>query len=167
MGLGLVELVPTPAHEQGKDTLGLREVQQERCVRNVASKGGPQREPSTLPQILNHDELVRLFTVTTNFKHRAVNQISDVSALAGLTALERLDLEHNQISSVSPLSGMTALEKLRLNDNRISSVSALAGMTVLDWAVLSDNQSCVTVARVHAVRLRPVRRRNARRGRRQ
>ena len=28
--------------------------------------------PTTLPQILNHDELVRLFTVTTNRKHRAV-----------------------------------------------------------------------------------------------
>ena len=28
--------------------------------------------PSTLPQILNHDELVRLFTVTTDLRHRAV-----------------------------------------------------------------------------------------------
>ena len=28
--------------------------------------------PSTLPQILDHDELVRLFTVTTDLRHRAV-----------------------------------------------------------------------------------------------
>ena len=30
------------------------------------------KEPSTLPQILSQDELVRLFTVTTNLKHRAL-----------------------------------------------------------------------------------------------
>ncbi len=30
------------------------------------------KEPSTLPQILSHDELIRLFTVTTNPKHRAL-----------------------------------------------------------------------------------------------
>ena len=30
------------------------------------------KTPSTLPEILNHDELLRLFTVTTNPKHRAV-----------------------------------------------------------------------------------------------
>ena len=30
------------------------------------------KTPSTLPEILNHDELVRLFTVTTNPKHRSV-----------------------------------------------------------------------------------------------
>ena len=30
------------------------------------------KTPSTLPQILNHDELVRLFTVTTNPKHRSL-----------------------------------------------------------------------------------------------
>ena len=30
------------------------------------------KTPSTLPEILNHEELVRLFTVTTNPKHRSV-----------------------------------------------------------------------------------------------
>ena len=41
--------------------------------------------PSTLPQILNHDELVRLFTVTTNLKHRAVLM---TAYAAGLRASE-------------------------------------------------------------------------------
>ena len=30
------------------------------------------KEPSKLPEILSHEELVRLFTVTTNRKHRAL-----------------------------------------------------------------------------------------------
>jgi len=30
------------------------------------------KEPSKLPQILSHEELVRLFTVTNNRKHRAL-----------------------------------------------------------------------------------------------
>ena len=30
------------------------------------------KTPSTLPEILNHDELLRLFTVTTNPKHRTL-----------------------------------------------------------------------------------------------
>ena len=41
--------------------------------------------PSTLPQVLNHDELVRLFTVTTNIKHRAVLM---TAYAAGLRASE-------------------------------------------------------------------------------
>ena len=41
--------------------------------------------PTTLPQILNHDELVRLFTVTTNRKHRAVLM---TAYAAGLRASE-------------------------------------------------------------------------------
>ena len=41
--------------------------------------------PSTLPQVLNHDELVRLFTVTTNLKHRAVLM---TAYAAGLRASE-------------------------------------------------------------------------------
>ena len=41
--------------------------------------------PTVLPQILNHDELVRLFTVTTNLKHRTVLM---TAYAAGLRASE-------------------------------------------------------------------------------
>ena len=43
------------------------------------------KTPSTLPQILNHDELVRLFVVTTNLKHRALLM---TAYAAGLRASE-------------------------------------------------------------------------------
>ena len=53
--------------------------------------------PSTLPQILNHQELVRLFTVTTNRKHRAVLM---TAYAAGLRASELGRLKVADIDSV-------------------------------------------------------------------
>ena len=50
--------------------------------------------PSTLPQILNHDELIRLFTVTTNLKHRAVLM---TAYAAGLRASELCRLQLTDI----------------------------------------------------------------------
>ena len=52
--------------------------------------------PSTLPQILNHDELVRLFTVTTDLKHRAVLM---TAYAAGLRASELGRLQVSDIDS--------------------------------------------------------------------
>ena len=53
--------------------------------------------PSTLPQILNHEELVRLFTVTTNLRHRAVLM---TAYAAGLRASELGRLQVSDIDSV-------------------------------------------------------------------
>ena len=52
--------------------------------------------PSTLPQILNHDELVRLFTVTTDLRHRAVLM---TAYAAGLRASELGRLQLTDIDS--------------------------------------------------------------------
>ena len=52
--------------------------------------------PSTLPQSLNHDELVRLFTVTTHLKHRAVLM---TAYAAGLRASELGRLQVTDIDS--------------------------------------------------------------------
>ena len=54
------------------------------------------KTPSTLPQILNHDELVRLFTVTTNPKHRALLM---TAYAAGLRASELGRLQLTDIDS--------------------------------------------------------------------
>ena len=54
------------------------------------------KEPSTLPQILNHDELVRLFTVTTDLRHRAVLM---TAYAAGLRASELGRLQVTDIDS--------------------------------------------------------------------
>ena len=52
--------------------------------------------PSTLPQILNHDELVRLFTVTIDFRYRAVLA---TAYAAGLRASELGRLQLTDIDS--------------------------------------------------------------------
>ena len=54
------------------------------------------KTPSTLPEILNHDELVRLFTVTTNPKHRALLM---TAYAAGLRASELGRLQLTDIDS--------------------------------------------------------------------
>ena len=54
------------------------------------------KTPSTLPEILNHDELVRLFTVTTNPKHRSVLM---TAYAAGLRASELGRLRLSDIDS--------------------------------------------------------------------
>ena len=54
------------------------------------------RTPSKLPEILNHDELVRLFDVTTNIRHRAVLM---TAYAAGLRASELVRLQIADIDS--------------------------------------------------------------------
>ena len=54
------------------------------------------KTPSKLPEILNHDELVRLFSVTTNIKHRAVLM---TAYAAGLRASEICHLQVSDIDS--------------------------------------------------------------------
>jgi len=54
------------------------------------------KEPSKLPEILSHEELVRLFTVTTNRKHRALLM---TTYAAGLRASEVTRLQVADIDS--------------------------------------------------------------------
>ena len=65
--------------------------------------------------------------------------ISDVSALVGLTSLTELFLNGNSISDISPLAGLTNLKRLSLSYNSISGISALAGLTKLTWLKLDRN----------------------------
>ena len=67
------------------------------------------------------------------------NQISDISPLAGLTNLTILDLSGNEISDISPLAGLTRLTSLRLQGNQISDVTALSGLVNLEWLYLDGN----------------------------
>ena len=55
------------------------------------------KTPSRLPEILNHDELVRLFTVTTNIKHLTVLM---TAYAAGLRVSEICHLQVTDIDSV-------------------------------------------------------------------
>ena len=68
------------------------------------------------------------------------HEISDISALAGLTNLTELFLQKNQISDISALAGLTNLISLGLGQNQISDISVLAGLTDLQVAYLAGNQ---------------------------
>ncbi len=67
------------------------------------------------------------------------NSISDVSALSGLTSLESLSLYRNSISDVSALSDLTRLETLDIDNNSISDITPLSGLTRLEELRLSSN----------------------------
>ena len=68
------------------------------------------------------------------------NQIGDLSPLAGLTSLTRLHLDKCQISSIAALSGLWRLEELALQGNHVSDLSALSGLTNLRVLWLVANQ---------------------------
>ena len=59
------------------------------------------------------------------------HQLSDITALSGLTKLRALDLSGNQISDIAALSGLTNLRSLSLYGNRITDITALSGLTNL------------------------------------
>ena len=64
--------------------------------------------------------------------------VSDVSAIAKLTRLERLYLSDTNVSDISPLVNLTKLKSLSLNSTNVSDISALANLTNLSWLSLSD-----------------------------
>ena len=51
--------------------------------------------------------------------------LTDATPLAGLTALQYLDLSGTQVSDATPLAGLTALEELDLTGTRVTDVSPL------------------------------------------
>ena len=68
------------------------------------------------------------------------NQLIDIIALSGLTNLKYLNLANNQIGDISALSGLSNLTDLRLSGNQISDISALSGITNLKCLYLDFNQ---------------------------
>ena len=81
------------------------------------------------------------------------NNISDISALSGLSNLEFLVLSANNISDISTLSGLSNLEFLGLWENNISDISTLSGLTNLQTLVLYDNPLSQNVINVHIPQL--------------
>lgn len=67
------------------------------------------------------------------------NQISDITTLAGLTNLTYLDLDENLISDITPLAGLIGLVSLDLVHNRILDASPLAGLTNLTESLGDEN----------------------------
>ncbi|MDR0283542.1 MAG: hypothetical protein LBI33_01420 [Propionibacteriaceae bacterium] len=68
------------------------------------------------------------------------NQISDLTPLAGMTALWDLSLDNNQVINLVPLAGLTGLNDLSLSGNQVSNLTPLAGLTNLQWLGLANNK---------------------------
>ena len=66
--------------------------------------------------------------------------LTDLSALAGLSGVRELDLRDNAIADLSPLSGLSGLQVLDLSGNRIEELWPLAGLPALRRLNLSGNR---------------------------
>ena len=66
--------------------------------------------------------------------------LTDLSALAGLSGVRELDLRDNAITDLSPLLNLSELQVLNLAGNRIEDIATLAGLTGLERLNLSDNR---------------------------
>ena len=81
------------------------------------------------------------FAVNLKELRLGLNEISDLSALKGLTSLSVLDLHRNRkISDLSPLGGLTQLTWLSLRGNKIVDVSPLKGLKSLTYLHIGYNK---------------------------
>ena len=69
----------------------------------------------------------------------SLNSVSDVSALAGLTALELLFLDFNKVADLTPLGNLDRLFRLRANSNLIRRIETLLEIELLVTVDLRDN----------------------------
>lgn len=67
------------------------------------------------------------------------NRVSDLTPLAGLTKLQKLNLSDNEVSDISPLAGLSELTTLGLANNRVSDLSPLSGLEKLEEIYMPGN----------------------------
>ena len=101
-----------------------------------AGHAGATAIPAPLAAVL---EAAQVGAVTERLDLSSRN-LTDVSALAGLSGVRELDLRDNAIADLSPLAGLTGLEVLDLSGNRIEALWPLAGLTGLRVLNLSGNR---------------------------
>ena len=71
------------------------------------------------------------FATNLSWLYLRENQISDISPLAGLVELVRIDLSHNPVSDMSPLRGLKNLNHLSMNQTLISDISLVRNLPSL------------------------------------
>lgn len=74
-----------------------------------------------------------------DFLALANNNITDLTPLSGMTSLETLQLDNNPISDLAPLSALTNLRVLLLEDTGLQSIEGLEGLTSLEELDLENN----------------------------
>ncbi len=67
-------------------------------------------------------------------------QVTDLAPLAGLSALQRLDVSNTQVTDLAPLAGLSALQTLTIWNSRVNDLAPLAGLSALRSLNLSGLQ---------------------------
>jgi len=105
---------------------------------NLGSPGGSDT-PNKISDISRLAALHQLKKLNLNS-----NKVEDISALANLPDLEELRMWFNKVSDISALSGLAKLRILDLGDNGVQSISALSGLTNLERLSFSGEVSDLT-----------------------
>src|SRR5438309_422804 len=66
--------------------------------------------------------------------------MSDLAALAGLSALRSLDVSFTEVSELAPLARLSALQSLRVSGTQVSDLAPLAGLSALETLHVSSTQ---------------------------
>ena len=113
----------------------------ETLVRNHGYKELIEEANAPLDFLKRHGASYNASTCEISPPDALVNKgITDVSPLASLTSLKKLDLHENEIVDVSHLETLTDLTVLALSRNQIRDVSPLATLTSLKELYLYGNQ---------------------------
>jgi hypothetical protein len=98
--------------------------------------------PQRITSLKGLEYCKNLYSLEMGLQH-----ISDISPLASLTKLKRLELDQNRkISDITPLAGLTELEWLNLSDNMITDISPLLNLTKLKYLNLRYNQNIINIS---------------------
>lgn len=83
-------------------------------------------------------ELLGQLTQLKKLSITANTDVTDVSPLAKLTGLEKLDISNTQVTDISPLAGLTELTYLDISNTKIKSLAILEDYTQLTTLYMSS-----------------------------
>lgn len=100
----------------------------ERIARALA-EGTVELDLSRLDLTEIPDEIAGLTALQT--LNLSGTKVADLAPIAGLTALQSLDLGYTQVADLAPIAGLTALQSLNLSGTQVTDLAPIAGLTVL------------------------------------
>lgn len=91
-----------------------------------------------LEKAINLTNLTISNSDTANDAHRGA--LTDISPLATLKKLQKINLAYNQITDISALKNLSQLKTVKLQDNKIVSIAALANKPLLTQVNVGHNE---------------------------
>ncbi len=98
----------------------------------VTANRGPENKLSSLYcKVPVFSKLVRLKILRLNGNFNVIFSIDDLSPLASLNKLQKLDISSTQVTDLAPLAELSALQELDVSDTRVGDLSPLGGLSRL------------------------------------